>query len=389
MALSVALVFPYAPPERGACSIRGASIKDYFEQQGARVVIFSPERNASSATGVLRYSGLRELRRCLRAADPDIIIGSSPPITHSVFALVWGFVHGKRRFLDARDPWTIQLEHLGTYRKKPFKLLFYRFLERLGYLLSERIFVVTNSIGDRFVRQGASPQKICLAPSGTLPEKFRFDASLRTQFRRRWGIDDNRPVLIFSGEFMGLGLDDVVKAIAPAILEKNALLVLLIPHDAREKEAADEIERLAIQAGLAGHVRVEDIRPMELDEVNARFCAADFGLTIMPNGWDYCIPAKAYDYAGTGLRTIGFGPPQSDLKEWLEKFNTGHYCGSLTELVQAIRDEIAHTVSDSERIKLSNLARLDFDRRSTAKILWEKIQPAPSPVNSQSTGLPR
>ncbi|MFH0955498.1 MAG: glycosyltransferase [Candidatus Micrarchaeota archaeon] len=352
--------------------MRVESIRDFFEEKGGQVRIASPVRNAASVPGVIRYNGILELLWIIWKENPDVLIGSSPPMTHSAIGMTFAKLLGKRVFVDVRDPWMYAAIGLNIYKKNEWKALLYRWLEKTGYALSEKVFSVSSDVGEYIMQDGVKADRIVIAPNGTLPKVFRLNPAAREKIRKKLGIKKDQPTVLYAGDSNGLGLESLWPQLLAAIRRNKGFLVLLVPvresdSDAKKMEA--ECKKI-----LKENVAIVDVPPLELKEVAEYFAACDIGIAVNPPVLDYCIPAKVYDYAGAGLYTVGFGTKGRGLENLLDKNDMGSFAFDQKSFETALEKALKRIQTESGiKKRLNALAVSRFDRARTSEIIWKEV----------------
>ena len=125
--MNIAIISPYAYPEIGACVLRVSSLQEFLLKKNSTVVIFVPKRDGIESVGnVIRYANAWELFFTLLKSPPDVVIGTSPPMTHSFFALLAAKIRRKPFILDARDPWMYMSKNKGIYKETELKFFIFR-----------------------------------------------------------------------------------------------------------------------------------------------------------------------------------------------------------------------------------------------------------------------
>jgi len=363
--MKILIASPFAEPEKGACIIRVNSFKELFESKKHSVKVLAPKRNrVGKASGVKRYSGIFWLLRELYLSDFDVVIGTSPPMTHSFFAMLFCMLNGKPFFLDVRDPWTYVLKKQGF---SGWKLSLYGFIERFCYRHSRKIFVVTPAIKKILKRQGADKSKIVIVSNGTIPKKIYRDKKEGEKTRKKLGISKNKTVFLFAGSFIGRGIESLAWAISSELKRYGAHLLLVI---GAEKSRASELKKLEIklrQMGLDKNFSIVDSSTMDFRELYKYFSAADFAFNPIPAEMDYAIPAKTYDYIACGLPVLALGPAGSQLEVFLGGHDAGFYFSSEEGLRRWLRGILSRGSKHvDKRKRLLEIAN-KFDREGESK----------------------
>jgi len=323
----VVLLSQYFPPEVGATQTRMREMARAFHRAGHRVTVIcefpnhphgripaayrgrlysretldgydvlrtwvkaDPVKTAGSRMSFyLSYMLMATLAGLRRLGRVDLVVASSPPLP--VAAAGWALSRLRRApfVLDLRDLWpeaAVALGELTSRRVIRAAEGVERFLYRRAHLLS----TVTEGYRRDIARRGADPQRIVLAPNGTLPDLFspdRIDPSLR----QRLGLE-GRFVVTFAG-LMGIsqGLEFLLE-LAASYRDDPGIAFLLMGDGPRRAALADRVaaERLD-NVVLHPQVPMEDAAPY--------LNASDLLLVTLrdvPGAFYGMVPIKLYDY---------------------------------------------------------------------------------------------
>ncbi len=372
--LKIALVAPYADPEKGACSLRVRALCEYLGQNGHNVTIFAPARpNVAPLSPVVRYSSIRELMHRVKTTDFDLVWGTSPPMTHTFFAGVAAKTSGKKFVVDLRDPWTYEATKKKLYSEFSPKLWVYRGIEQMSYTIADRIFVVTRFIAKEITKSFlADPKKIILVPNGTITTTFRFDESLRKQTREKLGIASKEVLAIFVGAFIQWGVEDMLLALRPLLLQKKIKLLFVIPYSdksddprlARETTAFSSLQQLVQEYKISDSVLFVNGSNVSSEGLSDYLSAADVGFVSVPDIMNYSIPVKAYDYAAAGLPIIARAPLGGALFDLFEE----NPVGTCTDTWDAFSAAVAifaqqYSFDPVKRNVIRTIAQQRFERK--------------------------
>lgn len=373
----IAIVTPYAVPEKGACSLRISSFKNFLEEEGFLVRIFAPERKpGQEMPGFTRYKGFGNLIRSISKEKPDLAIGTSPPMTHSFVALLFCKLSGIPFILDLRDPWTHAYGNMGVYKKSSPKLFVYRLIEKLSYLLADRIFVVTKNTGEIAEKSWANPSKTRLVENGTDVSLFSYNSKERLSIRKKLGLGEKDALGIYAGSFALRGVENVLEALAPLLREGKLKLLLVVPKESDSNGGFSQLSGIVKKEHIEENVFFVDSseKGIGFEELYKYFSAADFGIDVLPLNLGYCIPVKTYDYLACGLPVIAYGPKEGALKDLFGEFNIGFYSSSL----EGFKENIARAISDADSLRerkpfLADLAKKRFDRKFANRKALDEI----------------
>lgn len=367
--LSIALVAPYAEPEKGACPLRVKSLTQFLQNKGHRVTIFAPNRkNVKAWPNTQRYHSARDLFKRVREGNFDVVWGTSPPMTHSFIAGVAGKLSGAKFVADVRDPWSYVVSHAQEYSQHPLKKWLFSGIDFLSYAIADQVWVVTPGIAE-IIRSHShvSPSKIHLIPNGTIPSLFSFDPAKRTKIRRELGLKNKDVLALYAGGFKGWEVDKLLEEITPALKADNTFLLLSIPlekNDSNEESSdVQKLRQIVQRNGLEKKVFFKDEKEVPFELFSEYLSAADVGLATVPEALYYCIRVKAYDYASGGLPTIARGPENGSLRQLIEQTQIGEYASSARDVCQLVKTfSHNHVFSRKERKRISQVACEKFDR---------------------------
>lgn len=360
--MKIALVTPYALPESGAPSLRMDSMKNFLIKAGHHVTILAPWRtNVNTSAHTIRYHSLGELSKILGRNHFEVVLGTSPPMTHSFVALLackWAKIPF---ILDLRDPWILNAHAIGLYSKTNPKYWFYRGIEKTAYRLADSIFCVTDALAQQVISDGASSAKTTEIPNGTNAELFRFDPIERKKIRDDLGLSENEPLGVYAGSIQGWDIEKFLQTIAKVLLCNPGKLLFLLPSGDSAEKNRELLQPILKSTGLTEKIIVLNSPPVQ--EVFRYFSAGDFGIVVIPDSLYYCIRVKTFDYPACGLRVLAKAPLNGTLHELLQKKDIGIFCSSWQEFEKNFEMLLSNALpSESKRILLQKKAIKWFNR---------------------------
>jgi len=363
--MKIAIFSPFSLPELGANSLRIESFKNYFTKKGNNVIVYSPIRQGINkkfiTKGYERYEKTTNIFNIVMKENFDVIIGTSPPLTHSFLALLAGKIKGTPTIIDIRDPWTHAYEGLGIYKKTNIKLWIYKAMEFFAYNLSDKIFVVTEGIRKIVEKKTINKSKIITIWNGTDPKIFRQDKQKGLEIKKNLGIKSETSVFIYAGAFEKKDTKPMIENISEILKKQDAVLLMVCPF--QKKETENPLKKLSKSLGLGKKIIFVDSSNFGFNELFKYYSAADIGLDPLPNGMgDYCIPVKTYDYFACGIPVIAKGTKDGSLDNLINKNNLGWFCTtwkSFSELaIEAIKNK-----NTKIGLNARKLAEEKFDRK--------------------------
>lgn len=315
--MKIAIISPYAEPERGAAVIRVNAFRDYFKEKGCKVKIFAPKRvGVKPVKGVYRYSSISELMKIIYTNNFDIVIGTSPPLTHNFFALVASKLSKKRFILDAKDDPFVFEPLPALFSLKGIKRRLYFLLRAFTYNHADLLFFLTN--WDRKLeikRYGLNPKRCILVPNGSDTEVVYYSEKARKETRKELAIPLNAIVLIYAGSIGDEEVDKLLNSFGK-LNKKNVFLLLVVSV---EKTSEFELEEILKKAKNREKVRV--VKNVPYREMHRYLSAGDIGIVPWPDKYYTSLPVKVFDYLAAGLFVIIKGPKKGALREFYKKHN--------------------------------------------------------------------
>lgn len=322
--MKIAIVTPYADPEKGAAVIRVNTFRDYFKEKGCEVKIFAPKRaGVKNAKGVYRYNSVFELMKRIFAGNFDIVLGTSPPLTHNFFALVACKLSRKRFVLDAKDDPFIFEPLPSFFSLKGLKRRLYFLLRAITYKHADMLFFLTN--WDRRLeikRYNLDHKKCILVPNGSDPDIIYYSKDAREKTRKELNIPKDATVLIYAGSIGDEEIDKLIGAF-DKLDRKNVFLLLVVSV---EKANEWQLEKLLVKAKNRDRIKI--VKNVLYEKMYCYLSAADIGIVPWPDKYYTSLPVKTFDYLFAGLFVIIKGPKKGALREfyrcypWIGAYST-------------------------------------------------------------------
>jgi len=236
----------------------------------------------------------------LRAARPDVIVATSPPLIIALPAIFAARLRWRRVpwLFEVRDLWPESAVTTGVLsRKSPLTRLLYA-VERWAYRFADRINVLTPAFEQDIVRRGLAPaSKISLIPNGADLDNFS-PGPLHNEVRREFGWG-GRFVVLYAGAHGRANAVGQLVAAAELLLDRPDILIATV-GDGNERAAAEADAR----ARNLSNIVFLGSQPKErmANFVNA----ANAGAAVLQDNPTFrtVYPNKVFDYMACARPTL-------------------------------------------------------------------------------------
>lgn len=232
----------------------------------------------------------------VNAGEPDVIMGTTPPIFQAVSAWLLSVLRRRPFLLEIRDLWPEFAIDIGLL-KNPFLIRCARWLERFLYRRADCLLVNSPAYRDYLIGKGVPERKIRLIPNGVDAQMFDPDRS-GASFRREYDLED-RFVATYAGA-IGMANDlDVLIAAAAILAERKDIHILIVGDGKERKRLEDEAARLKLDnltfTGSFAKSRMSEV-----------LAASDACIAILRNipMFTTTYPNKVFDYMAAGRPTV-------------------------------------------------------------------------------------
>jgi glycosyltransferase involved in cell wall biosynthesis len=227
---------------------------------------------------------------------------------------------------------------------------------------ADMIVVVSKPLREILVRMGVAEKKITVLHNGVDPEVFQNNAKLRDEIRSKYGFDDQKTVIGFSGTFgTWHGIPELTEAILQ-IGSRDDIGYLLIGDGYYQNEMKDKLTNIA-NVIFPGRI--------PFNEMPAYLSACD--ILVVANSWNsneggkfFGSPTKLFEYMAMGQAIVASDLAQ--IGQILEHRKTAIMFPSGDS--DALAEALLFTASSPElRNKLGSAAR----REAIKKYTWEAV----------------
>jgi glycosyltransferase involved in cell wall biosynthesis len=200
------------------------------------------------------------------------------------YQTMWGNLSHKRTLVVD--------DHNNYFNKVPYTWKKWVFYQALKWCLLpvmirsvKRVLPMSHEVRDYLRTELGVPRSMTtLNHLGADPEKFRFDAALRTAVRAKLGIGEDRVVIINSGKITEVKDNHVLLDAFAKVVRQDPRAYLIMVGNAPQEYRA-ELNAIIAREGISGDMVWLDFLPH--DELTAHYSAADIG--CWPGDWSCTV----------------------------------------------------------------------------------------------------
>lgn len=236
----------------------------------------------------------------MRAARPDVVIATSPPLT----AVIPGFVAARCRLrpvpwvFEMRDLWPESAITTGVIGRTSVLARILFALERWACRRASMVNVLTPAFADDLKGRGlVTDEKLCFVPNGADVDAFK-NVSGAADVRRELGWGTRFVALYAGAHGRANALQQLVDA-AHELRDRPDILIVSVGD-------GPERERLEADARARGFSNVQFLGPLAKERMPAVIGAADAGLAVLQNNPTFrtVYPNKVFDYMACAKPTV-------------------------------------------------------------------------------------
>jgi glycosyltransferase involved in cell wall biosynthesis len=226
----------------------------------------------------------------LLASRPDIVVGSSPPLTVALPARLASIVYRVPWVFEVRDLWPESAVSTGVLAENSLMTrLLYR-LERWAYRKSSLINVLTPAFKENLLRRTDLPNaKIFCVPNGADVSLFS-PGDRDNAFRKAsgWG---QRTVALYAGAHGRANAVGQLVDAADLLRDRPDILIAAVGDGPERAHWQSEVER-------RGLTNIQFLGPQPKQLMNEIVTAADIGLAVLQKNPTFLTvyPNKVFDY---------------------------------------------------------------------------------------------
>jgi glycosyltransferase involved in cell wall biosynthesis len=286
------------------------------------------------------------LPAALRTARPDVVLGSSPPLTVGVLGGVVAQLRRTRFILEVRDLWPESALATGLLTN-PKAIVVMDRMARYCYGRADRVIALTEGIRDGVIAAGVPERAVALITNGIDPPDDAVDPSVVTL-----PVDDDTFVAMFVGQHGTYSSLFTVLEAAARLQDDPRLHIALVGDGDRKEE-------LVARAGELGLRNVSFSGPIPKRDVPSWLARADACLLTYQDAplFGGAMPNKLFDYMGAG-RPIVAAIPDGEAARAIRAAG----CGIVTpaEDPVALADALAALADDRDAARAMGSAGIAY-----------------------------
>jgi len=304
----------------------------------------------------------------LRVRNPDVVMGTSPPMFQAASAWLVSALRRRPFLLEIRDLWPDSLVQGGVLQNRS-AIWAFRALEGFLYRRAQRVLGNSPAYRSYLIEQkGVPAERIDIIPNGV--DVSLFDPAERSEdLRERWGVA-NKVLVTYTGALGAANSIPTILRAAARLRDRDDVHFLLAGGGNREREARELSDKL----GLTNVTFAGGIAKARIPQLLA---ASDVCLaTLKPNPiYNNVYPNKVFDYMAAGRPTIL--TIDGVIREVIERSGGGLYVPPADDA--ALAAAILELCSDRpRRLSMGRSARdyvaKHFDRRSQSQAFLELVK---------------
>jgi len=312
---------------------------------------------ARAATFISQTLGSTLTALCARRADVVLVFG--PPLVGPNFGVLVALRHQAKLVTVIYDIYPDIAIEAGKV-SHPLVIGAARIAERIQYLRSDRIIVLSDGFKQRLVARGVPERKVTVVPVWLDTEEIQPKERLNA-WRQEQGIDAGTQVVLYAGTIGIISNARIVADVALRLRERDDVLFLFVGEG---EEKAPAMRRVA-ELGL-DNVRFLPFQPRE--RLSEMMSTADICLVTLARGRGLTsVPSKVQGYMAAGRPVIACVDEKSDTARELLADDAGRVvqpedAEALASAIATALDDAAWRSSAGRRGRQALVDRYDRDK---------------------------
>jgi len=300
--------------------------------------------------------------RLIRQAEVEYILTSSPPASAHFIGLMAKVFTNVRWIADFRDPWLDLIHERSPLSRSKASDTIERWMERMVMTHADKVLTTTNRfrqvLSERYPACG--PDKFVCVPNSIDTGMFRLGDTVQK---------DGPLIITYAGSlYLGRTPEPLFLAVQQLIgggqISAADIRITLLGDCGYINGVATG--NVAKQHGLESVVQV--LEPVPYSEALQIMQKSHLLLVIAPNGHRLCVPAKVFDYLGSGAKILAL-TEQGATSDLIEETGSGR-CFSQTD-VAGLREYLHALIKDRAFAQLRN--RVDLFQPYDVKYLTGRL----------------
>lgn len=270
----------------------------------------------------------------LRLKNSDVVLAINPPITTPFSAWMSAVVRQVPLVVGIQDIWPDCVIRVGKL-DNPIVVAISRWVEKLQYILSDKIIVLSDAMKDNLLDKKVKLDKIAVIPNWADFEEVK-PLPKNNQFTEKYNLQ-GKFVLLFSGNHgYNAGLENILEA-AGLMRDREDILYILAGDGNAKKKIVSIAEENQINNILFLPTQSKDIWLQML-------ASADIGLVTLRSGLGSLnVPSKVYTLMAAAKPILAAVPADSEVTNIINEANCGWVIppedpGALAAQINRIKD---------------------------------------------------
>jgi glycosyltransferase involved in cell wall biosynthesis len=253
--------------------------KDWFttEESGVQVhwlpVEYSNNMSYKERVQAFLRFALGSLARAA-SVPADLVFATSTPLTIAIPAVYAARCQSIPMVFEVRDLWPELPIAIGAI-KSPIAKFLAKSLEGFAYSQSQSIIALSPGMRDGVVSSGYPSDKVYVIPNGADLDRLFPDQVARSRFRRKYGIAEDKILIVYTGTFGRINGVDYLVRLAER-LKGNAKAYFLMVGEGQQR---NYVLDLANETNCLG-CNVSILPPLPKSEIPDVLAAADIATSL-------------------------------------------------------------------------------------------------------------
>jgi glycosyltransferase involved in cell wall biosynthesis len=374
----LAIITPFAPPQRSAAVTRFTSLEAYLIKRGWSVDLWAPAWlrlcDGPVPANVRYFTGRKQLLAGLARRLPDTVLVTTPPGDLAFDGALCARLLLRPVLFDIRDPWTLAQVALGSVDARSNQYRRQMRVEHWTFRLASRYTVVSPFLQRMLCNHfRLNIAKFAVVPNGVELGDFRRDDAARKEIREGLGIPDESPTIVYEGIVGGKELDQFLRKCGRQIANAGGHILFVVIADVWSQSLVDELSTIANDAGIGSHFHL--VGDVGHTDMYRYLSAADIAVNPLPSNLAYCLPIKAFEYMACELPVMSKASPVGPLADIHREHGIGPFASDWQEFCQNLTHVLGGRV-DFKAMGRANrkTAEAFFSREKANEVFLKELE---------------